>query len=147
MAQSKWDKLLERARKDVPTSGVKVGVFSKEKHDGSDLSVLELALVHEFGTRNLPERSFIRAGSRALVKTAAYKKLLQAYAKTLFKPDGGKALSALGDYAAAQVKKFVTTGKVKPPLKAATVKAKGHATPLVDTHELLKAITWAIHGK
>ena len=53
---------------ELQSSSIEIGILGEDKggdkHEGSDITVLEIATIHEFGApkANIPSRSFIRAG-------------------------------------------------------------------------------------
>lgn len=148
--KSEWDKIVEGVRKMAGSRTVKVGIFGAKggNEDDGGVSVLELATIHEFGApgAGIPERSFIRAGVRALQKTPEFAKIVGKLGASVFKGPGPRerALGILGVYASNQVKKYVTKGKNLTPLKPATIKAKGSSRPLVDTGRMVNSITYVV---
>lgn len=115
---------------------------------GAGASNLELAAIHEFGTRDgrIPERAPLRRGlerGRGRVGVA-----LEAGAKAILGGSGSvqKALGQAGAVAAAEVKSAIRAG-LEPALKPATVARKGSSTPLVDTGQLINSVTWAVRPK
>lgn len=148
-----WEELKERNAK-AKGAQVRVGVFSGEKHEGSALSLVELAAIHEFGSpaANIPERSFIRRTLDA--KHDEIQKLLKQSAKAVVhgKTSLGRALNILGQWAVREIKRTITRGPgIPPPLKPATiarktVNGKRGERPLVDTGQLKNAITHVVIG-
>jgi hypothetical protein len=137
-------------RKEITKAGnlhVKVGVLSDEGHDG-ELSILELAAIHEFGSpaANIPQRSFI--GSTMNEKEREIAELCAKLVGKIYegKMTAEKALEILGQFLAAEIKKKVTTGDhIPPPLAPATVAAKGSDRPLVDTGQMINSVTHKVH--
>jgi hypothetical protein len=131
---------------------VKVGYPAEnadEKHDGDGfVTVLSVAIWHEFGTIHLPERSFIRA---------AFDKHQQKYEdlnKDLIKKIYGgrmtveKALAILGLTIENDIKEFVTSGEVKPESERAkndtgptSSGGFGIGKTLYDTGQLVNSLT------
>lgn len=123
---------------------VKVGVLSNAgNHD--HISMVELAAVHEFGSpqNHIPERSFIRATFNE--KRSELERFVGAIVKRMFADKNMTpliALNILGAWMAAQIQNKITQGPhIPPPLKPATVAAKGSSRPLVDTGRLVQSIT------
>lgn len=130
---------------------VKVGVLASKggnaEHADDGITMIELAAIHEFGSpaANIPERSFIR-------RTFTFKRIqldpLQrklAKALVLGKITPIVAMNMLGQWAAAQVKRTITADEpIPPPLKPATIAAKGSTRPLVDTGRLVGAISYEV---
>lgn len=154
----KWKELL----KVVEAAGersVKVGVLASKGGDAvhvsadgeSDgLTLLELAVIHELGSEaaNIPERSFIRLTIAALEEEIGevMAKLARAVVEKGMPID--QALNILGAYIATEIKKTISGGGLVTPLweelKPATIARKGSDRPLVDTGQLLNAITWEV---
>lgn len=139
-----WKKLRRRLS---TRSYVKVGVLASkggaEARDG--VTMIELAAIHEFGTRHVPARPFLRTTfvkkEKQVAKMAA--KLARAIVVRNLPVD--QALDMLGSWAAAQVKNYVTQGPhLKPKLKPATIRRKGSTRPLVDTGRLINSVSWEV---
>lgn len=109
------------------------------------LSLLEVAVVHEFGAGPVPQRSFIRA------TIDAHKADIEAELKNLArgvvsgKIDARGALNLLGAKVAGWCQSRIASG-IAPALKAETVRRKGSSKPLVNTGQLKSAITWRVEG-
>lgn len=108
----------------------------------ADGAVAQRGAFHEFGTRNIPQRSFLRAwfdANRAKIssdlKTVARQVVRGASRDALLKALGEEYATAIQDRILAHI---------PPPLADSTVKRKGHTTPLVDTGELLSAIHYRL---
>jgi hypothetical protein len=116
-------------------------------------SLLEVAIIHEFGGGRVPARSFIRAtmDERRTEIVALQVHLAQQVLKGAMTPD--QALNALGAKVAGWCQTRITTG-IAPPLAASTIKRKNAATkrkgnkgiPLVMTGQLRSSITHAVEG-
>lgn len=125
-------------------SHVKVGVLgaNADKDHGGGNSVVDIAMIHEFGApaANIPERSFIRStmvNQKGKIAAIAGKISVKVLTKNMSVP---KALNILGIAAVSMIKRTITKS-VPPPLKPDTVKAKGSSKPLIDTGQLLNSIT------
>ena len=126
---------------------VHIGVIDDGSRDGGDLTNAELAAIHEFGApgANIPERSFIR--STFDTNQAKYRDLLKRLGKAVLlkRQSVVDALGILGATMAADIKKRVTSGPhIPPPLAAATARRKGSDRPLVDTGQMINAVTWKV---
>ena len=137
---------------EARAKGVRVGVLSSkgggEEHTDDDgkpsgVSMVELAAIHEFGSRKagIPERSFIRRTFNSKRKQLAAMQVKLARAIVLRKLPVKSAYEILGQWAAAEVKKTITQTKIPPPLKKETIRRKKSDRPLVNTGKLLNAIT------
>lgn len=149
---SVWREIYERIKLlGAEGSHVKVGVLegSGAAADG-DISIAELAAIHEFGAPNagIPERSFIRSTFTA--KEAELVEITKKLARAVLlgKMTIEKALAVLGEWSAAAIKKTIvdeeTTGPEPQALKPATIAAKGSSVALVDTSRLLSAVTYKV---
>jgi hypothetical protein len=109
------------------------------------LSLLEVAVVHEFGGGSVPQRSFIRATIDE--KRAEIERLQQHLAMQVVegKLSPEQALGVLGAKVAAWCKVRIAAG-IAPALKPATVKRKGSSKPLIDTGQLRSSVTWRVEG-
>lgn len=141
------EKLRKLARELSIRPQVKIGVLGAAVYHGDELTNAELAAIHEFGAprAGVPERSFLR--STADQKRRQWIDLLT---KVLEKAVEGKttpqvALELVGQKAVADVVAHIRTGAgIPPPLKPATIAAKGSTRPLVDTGRLVQSISYAV---
>lgn len=135
----------------VEGSRVRVGVLDDapkeegEGRSGGDLSLLEVAALHEFGGGNVPQRSFIRAGVDE--NLPEIRKVQHALAVQVFKGSTTLpvALDRLGAKVAALLQNRIARG-IDPPNAASTVARKGSSKPLVDTGQLRASITWKVEA-
>jgi hypothetical protein len=98
------------------------------------VTVLDVAVFHEFGTIHLPERSFIRASFDKNV--GKYNKMTKDLLVKIYsgKATVEKALDILGETILNDIKTFLTNNEVTPP--SATEKT------LVDTAQMLNSLTY-----
>lgn len=137
--------LLARVRELSGGKRVRVGILTDEPKKAAALTLLEVAVVHEFGGGHVPQRSFIRAtidAHKADIERLQFALAKQVLAGTIT-PD--QALQQLGARVASWMQTRISDG-IAPALKDATVKAKGSSTPLVDTGQLFASVTWAVDG-
>ena len=133
-------RLLTKASRRGPAVGVGAqAAEAKADHDG--ITNAELAAVHEFGKGNAPERSFLRSTFDENLRD--YDRELTAIAKRTY--DGSASLEGdlllLGESMRSDVIQKIRSS-IPPPLKSATVaRKKGETTPLIDTGQLLNAIS------
>lgn len=111
--------------------------------DGTSLALV--AAANEFGvpSKNIPERSFLRAGIR---RSRGWLRRLNANSlKRVFNGamTGDAALNLLGIAAAGKIKEEIIIGDFAQNAPA-TIKAKGSDKPLVDTAQLRQSITYVI---
>jgi hypothetical protein len=164
-----WD----RIRKAIVKTNkrVKVGILTDSAHKaaegaGGEISLLELAAIHEFGSpaAGIPERSFMRAtvnGKREQVNEAI-EKLVGLEVRALLATPGGpsdsqadaaahRALGRLGTKLVAMIRATVrnreTVGPEDQANAPSTIAKKGSTLPLVDTGQLMQALTFAVVDK
>lgn len=163
----RWRSLLEAIKGDP--ARVRVGILADSTHSSApeggkptEISMLELAAIHEFGSpaAGIPERSFIRStieNKRTQINQAiesivggAMKKLLAR--ETLHAGDVRESvkhsLGLLGTKVASMMRATIrqrqTTGPEPQALKPATIARKGSTLPLVDTAQLINSITYEV---
>ncbi len=133
-------RLLAKASRRGPAVGV--GVQAAEaKADHNGITNAELAAVHEFGKGNVPERSFLRSTFDENLKD--YDRELESIAKRTY--DGSTRLEGdlllLGESMRSDVIQKIRSS-IPPPLKPETVaRKKGETTPLIDTGQLINALS------
>lgn len=130
----------------------KVGILEGAKYaqgpNAGEL-VAPIAAIHEFGTANIPARSFIR--STMAKKKAEWIKFLTAYLKA----NPGKVVqgfTAVGEQAAKEMMQAIEDG-IAPPLAYETILRKAmrkgreanNALPLVDTGTMEEAIACQVN--
>jgi phage gpG-like protein len=148
-----WKELVKKVGR-LKDAHVKVGVLASAggaamAGDG-DITLVELAAIHEFGSpaAGIPERSFIRSTFRRGDVVEAMNKLLTANARAIIgdKMSVSTALERLGAWGSAAVKGTIrerlTEGPEDQSNKPATIARKGSSTPLVDHGQLINSITY-----
>ena len=117
----------------------------KAKDKGKPITMAQLGAVHEFGSSDgkIPERSFMRSAV-----DANHGKLESLIAKLSGQVMDGlmakkKALGILGE-TVKQLMKNKIVGGLQPPLKPATIQAKGSSKPLIDTGQLVNSLEWEV---
>ncbi len=152
-----WERLqrtLKLNSKAAQESVVKVGIIASKGGDepveGGDITMIELAAIHEFGSpaAGIPQRSFIRSTfvREANVMGEICGKLVTQVIQGM---PLERALGLLGAWGVAQVKNTIknrqTTGPENQANKPRTIAKKGSSLPLVDTGRLINAMTWLVH--
>jgi hypothetical protein len=142
-----WKKLYSMV-KDLDKKYVKVGIMSdrggQEVEEGSNLTMLELGMIHQFGSEkaNIPARYWLTTYFESKPDEVSAKVSELARAVVMNKVDVRRGLELLGLWATAQVKKTITTGEhLPPPLSPVTIARKGSDRPLVDTGRFVNSIT------
>jgi hypothetical protein len=154
--------LERRVRKLCDGQHVKIGVLASsgggeasDEGDG-DLTVAEVAQLHEYGEGDLQERSFIRATLRAREAEigALVARLTGPALEGKITPE--RVLDLVGGYCAGEIKRFIASNQVKPPTgEAARIaknrragKADGAASvTLVDRGQLYNAVSHEVVPK
>lgn len=114
---------------------------TKETSDDSEsfVTVLDVALWHEFGTNNMAERSFVRASfdqNQKKYEALNKKLLIKIYSGTMTVE---KALDILGFTIENDIKAFIRSGEVSPESQRAINEG---GTTLDDTGQLVNSITF-----
>lgn len=123
----------------------KIGYFTGEL-DEEGFSILERAAIHEFGSEDgtIPERSFIRAGLAKAQETGELRRICSSLCGDVIygRKTEETAIKILAEWAVSYIRAFVKEGEhIPPPLKQATIDAKGSDRPLVDTGEMINRLT------
>lgn len=115
---------------------------NKQKENTKEaLTVLAVAVHMEFGTKHVDERSFIRSSHDE------NKQELLSFTQDLVGKiyDGAmtveRALDLIGLKMVNNVKKKIRS-KIPPPLATSTIERKKSDVPLIDTGQLLNAVTF-----
>ena len=155
-----YKKMLKRVLAQQPKE-VSVGIFDSEASKileeplpegvgdtapvtrGVQLTVGEIAEIHEYGLGNSPERSFIRAWvdeDPGKIRTAMTR-LLESVIKGSRTKE--QAMNLFGQWAVGQMQKRIAAG-ISPPLSRVTILRKGSSVPLIDTGQLRASITYRV---
>ena len=142
---------LEALRSD--SSIVRVGYLDSGKNErsgpdkwkgGPRPTNLEVALFAEFGTKTEPSRPFMR--NTFDTKVGEWNKIGAQLVERFI--DGKltieDVLGILGERAAADVKKTITSEGVPPPNAPATVESKGSSKTLIDSAQLVDSTTYEV---
>lgn len=140
--QRRLQKLLKKIKKQ---NHVAVGILQDEPHES--FSMIDLAMVHEYGSRNghIPARSFIRSTCEAkrkehldLVRKLQWQIIIGCL-------NAKQALTQLGEVVSKDMVQAINDG-IEPALKPETIKRKKSSKPLIDTGRLKGAITHEVRG-
>ena len=124
---------------------VKIGFPQESSKTNADhkeskfLTVLDVAVFHEFGTVNLPERSFIRASfdqNKKKYQKLNRKLMVKIYSNRMTVEN---ALDILGETILNDIKAFLTNNEVDPASQRAI--NEGGKT-LVDTAQMMNSLTF-----
>lgn len=137
-----WNRI-KRVARDYTTK-VEVGYFGNQKHSGKrPITMSTLANFHEYGTRKMPARPFIRP---ALKQNRM--KYLKLAGKQITPCIFGRQTTTnvwhlLGAEAVKDIQDYMINGTFAP-LKPATIERKGSSKPLIDTGKLRQSITYRV---
>tara|TARA_R110000782_G_scaffold204639_1_gene293096 strand:- start:981 stop:1415 length:435 start_codon:yes stop_codon:yes gene_type:complete len=131
----------QRAMQTINSQKVIVGLFASAGDE-----VLTKATVNEFGTRNIPERSFIRSTYNKNYKKVAgrFIKIAQSISRGNYAIKNKMKLIGLEQEKA--IKDTITNLRT-PQNAPSTVAKKGSSNPLVDTGEMRSKISSALRNK
>jgi hypothetical protein len=104
--------------------------------------ILSIATWNEFGTRRIPERSFLRATADQNAKK--YERLLEAAVERMV--DGVHpqlAFGLVGEVAVGDVQRRIKA-RIPPPNAPSTIASKGSDVPLIDTGRLRQSIDYKV---
>lgn len=127
---------------------IQIGIFGDMEggaSHGEDDTVLDIAITHEFGlsARNIPERSFIRAGYDTYLSdiTAEAEKLINQVVYLKLNPQ--VFFETLGHIIVGFIQRYLTDLDT-PPNAPATIALKGSSNPLIDTGQLRDSIQYKV---
>lgn len=122
------------------------GVEGREFHPEAKVSLATVALFNEYGTINMPARSFLRSTMKEKADV-----IVRLFAENTAQVATGEAtaieaLRRTGNGIVALVKeKILTSRQWAVPNTEATLRSKGrNKPPLIDTSYMIKNLTWAI---
>jgi hypothetical protein len=120
--------------------GVKVGLPNGSNDYPDGTSVIDVGLWNEFGTKHIPERSFLRSGIRQNLD--AYRSMNKRHLRLIQfkKMKAAQALGRLGILASGHIVGRIDDVRT-PPNSEQTIAQKGSSNPLVDTGHLKQSIT------
>jgi hypothetical protein len=137
-------KRIQKELKELNGSFTKIGIqhgAGKEKTRGNETpqDLLDVAIANEFGTKRIPERSFLRS---TIVKKKGkinnfiaheYSRLLEG------KQDTKKGLARVGAFVTGLVQNQIVAIRT-PPNAPLTIKLKRSSNPLIDTGTMKNSI-------
>lgn len=134
--------------------GLKVGIVgpaASQVEDGSDLTLAQLGLIHEYGAVivrggfriEIPERSWLR--STLIAHREDLAKLRIAVLKRVL--SGGitarAAMEFMGEQVTAWIRARIVAG-IDPPNATSTILRKGSTKPLIDHGQFYRAISYEV---
>ena len=152
-----WQKILKATVELSKKPHVRVGIQGESalesKEGGDSVNVVDVATFHEFGTVNIPERSFLRSTYDA--NEVKYIEILRKFKDRILNPNDKlnvkRALGLLGQKMKADIQKTIRDGLTPvwaESTRNARLKKAGGAiiaeTPLIDTGQLLRSIDYKV---
>jgi hypothetical protein len=126
--------------------GAKAQAGQHPTPQGKNLSNVDLAVTHEFGVPGrIPQRSFIRRAFDA--NRDRYIEMMTKLAQAIYdrKTSVRQALGLMGLQAASDIRNIVRQGAgIPPPNSPATIERKGSSRPLIDTAQMIGAVSHAV---
>ena len=149
-----WRALLNRVSKLSGGMHTRVGmVGDKATESNGQATNAVVALANEYGTPTNPQRSFIGAVFDKFQSNleSQFISFAQAYVDGKL-TDIKQPFDAIGLYLSTAIRKYVTTGSEVPPpnapstieRKLAKSKGKGITRTLIDTAQMINALTWIV---
>ena len=106
-----------------------------------DPETSQIALYNEFGTKHIPARPYLRRGVAG--DGTEYDEILnQAVEGEITPPEFKEYIGQIG--VAAVISALDTTTSWATPNAPSTIKKKGHATPLIESRDRLRDITYEV---
>lgn len=137
------------------TLGLRVGIVgpaASQVEDGSDLTLAQLGLIHEYGaviirgdgTRiEIPERSWLRSTLIAHREDLARLRIVVLKRVLAGTITARAAMEFLGEQVTAWIRARIVAG-IDPPNATSTILAKGSTKPLIDHGQLYRAISYEV---
>ncbi len=146
-AHDKGLKRLMSSMQELSSAKVVVGLMGEstyKKGESSEVSVVDYGTFNEFGTRNIPSRSFLRS---TFDENDGFRSVTNQIAQGLYSLEmtADQALNTLGMVAQAKVQRKITKGGTPyTPNAPATIRQKGSSKPLIDTGRMRQSITYEV---
>lgn len=121
-----------------------VGSRAGEKEEGSDLTLGDLAHIHEYGTEDghIPARHPV--GKTMVAMRDELEVTMRKIGLAVFTGKDPRALfRILGQRVAGRIKLTITSG-LQPPNAASTIRRKGSSKPLIDDGQLVNAYDYVV---
>lgn len=132
-----YEEFLTKAHEIAEGPAVVVGVLSDAEAIEDGLTMADIATFHEFGTVNIPQRSFVRSTVDANFQKIQDYQMDQAAEVLLGDLTLDRALGKIGLQVATMMQERIKN-VIPPPLKSR------QGTPLWNTGRLIRSITWQV---
>lgn len=137
---------LERRLRNARFARVTVGIHEDAGESGG-VTIAEIGAFQEFGTRTIPQRSFIRQtiDMKAADIRALQRRLAKRVVRKADRMQPRQALGILGEAITSMMRARIRAG-ITPTLAASTLASKksGRETPLIDTGQLIQSLSFKV---
>ncbi len=137
-----FSKLIAELAGAAITIGVQ-GEEAKMAHKNSDRTIGEVAAIHELGL-GVKERSWLRAwfdANQQRIQQQTRDALVKVAARQVSRK---KVMEQLGYDWVEEIRDNIVSGKIRPALAQATIDRKGHDIPLLESADMVNAITFRL---
>lgn len=121
--------------------------FDEQERAGEPKTLIEVAVINEFGKDGVPKRSFLRGWvdqNRKQIREQIVKTIIldvkQSGLENLML---NRTLGLLGVWGQGQIQAFISN-RIPPPNAPYTIEKKGSDVPLIDTGQLRSSISWKV---
>lgn len=143
----KIEAMLNDLLKKSGLRSVAVGYWVGENKTDEGADLVTVARANEYGTKRIPQRSFLRSTVDENKEQIDRRIVAEMKAVVDDRKDFLAALTALGVYAVALVKRKISRSREwATPLAWSTVKRKGSTQPLVDTGQMRNKVDYRIEA-
>jgi hypothetical protein len=138
----------KRLAKLLADGALSVGVLGGDasaSHEDSELTIGEVAEIHELGLGSAPRRSFLSDWvdeKRPEIENVIVR---GGRAVARGKADVAQVLEQIGVWAVGSIQERMANN-IPPPLAPETIKRKGSSVALIDTGQLRSSITYRVEG-
>lgn len=122
---------------------VQIGYFDNKQHENSKraITVRQIATFHEFGTKRMPKRAFIRP---ALNKNKiGYLAIIAKHITPILLGKEHNLGVKIGTKAVKDIQDYILQGNFTP-IRPITAKRKGTTIPLIETRQMYDDIDYRI---
>ncbi len=142
LGYAKWLKQMKEIS-DKPFT--KIGILGKGESDEEGVTVLEYGSYNEFGTKDIPERSYIRSTIDERKRRIFGKAFNLQESIFLGKMSIEKALGIMGTLIKGNIVQKIVD--LRSPANAdSTLRAKGSSNPLIDSGRLRQSIDYEVEA-